>query len=412
MDTRSKSFTEVDTYSLEEVNEQNSAYELDEKNSSVVIEEICNQFKEVLVTMVVEIGDGREVPITIHYEDKAEDLAKSFALAYKLPNEVMLKLAESIQFNIDQAISKGFPYNRSTHLNESPSINSINIPQRGDKARVVEKDMTENRLRASTPITTTNKKSKSKLTPEVISSVQRLYANAVKNKQQRTKINQLLKQEKEMESMECTFKPKIDLVSKKLMEITTKHRLFEDRINYNIQKNRQKINELRDSLYLEEKLKCPFKPKINQNTKVKTLSENIKQKKSVQELGSEYTFHPNINTSQNAHKGTVKFNKIEKDLKPKISGSKKISRNRGNSSIGEHLYLKGKKQINMKIVLQTEAMLKELKEHNKNFVQSKSNKILEKKKRSTFDSVFKTLDPHSNGTMSAKTPCIQSTLVV
>jgi len=426
--TISKSFIESDPHFLDELNMQSSISELDERrNSSVILEEIYSQFKEELVTIVVEIGDGREVPIVVYYGDKAEDLAKGFVQMYRLSTEVIQKLTENIQLNIDQALSKRA---RSTKLKDSLTVNSTNgsVLEQGVKkeqmklnTKMLKKDknslMSDNdKLRASTPLMNVNKRSK--LTPEVISSVQRLYVNAVRKKEQKARINQILKQEKEMENMEWTFKPKIDSLSRKLIETATNHGLFKDRISNNIQKTRQKISELRDTLYLEEKLNCPFKPKVNQNNNIKTLYENTKERKSVQKLGNEYTFHPNINTSQNTLKGIVKFNRIEKKKvselkpKPKICSPKKKSRNGTKTSIGEYLYLEGKKQINMKMLLQTEAMLKELKEHNKSFVQNNSNRILEKKKRSTFDGIFKTLDQYSNGIISAKTACIQSTLIV
>ena len=63
-----------------------------------------NEPKEELLTIIVEIGDGREEPITVYAGDRAEELAERFARKHKLDTKMRDKLTCHIQENINQAL--------------------------------------------------------------------------------------------------------------------------------------------------------------------------------------------------------------------------------------------------------------------------------------------------------------------
>ncbi len=60
--------------------------------------------REELVTIIVEIGDGREESIVAYAGDRAEDLAARFAARHGLDARMREKLAANIQQNIEQAL--------------------------------------------------------------------------------------------------------------------------------------------------------------------------------------------------------------------------------------------------------------------------------------------------------------------
>jgi len=57
-----------------------------------------------LLTIIVEIGDGREEAILVYPGDKAEKLAAEFAKKHNLDMKMLDKLTNLIQENIDQAM--------------------------------------------------------------------------------------------------------------------------------------------------------------------------------------------------------------------------------------------------------------------------------------------------------------------
>lgn len=448
------------------------------RSSNMIPEKACNRTKgderEELVTIIVEIGEEREVPIVVRSGDSAEELSKEFVAKHKLSAKVMQKLAENIQANIDAVMSRRASNNRSMkeenplkkHLQQNMQKKPLNgyKNMQGSKHRsrspiekknpkltnsFISNNRNNSRSRAGTPIggtvSSTSKLGKHTLTPELADSVQRLYVNAVKRQEMRRRVNEQLKQEKEVESMGWSFRPKIDALSRKLIEAAEKRGMLEDRVGSSVKRTRQKIAKIRDCMNLKEKLNCPFKPKINESSariadclskakavlgameqrdKFDLLFEDAKRRKELSKRqGSkepECTFQPNIGSSQSKLKGSVKFRKperkkistekLEGDLsyRPKVGRPPKVSRNGVKTSIGEYLYSEGRKKVNRRIVLQTQAMLQELQQHNKSFVQKTSSKMLENKKRSTFGSIFKTLDQDSDGIISAKNACKQS----
>ncbi len=62
--------------------------------------------REELVTIIVEIGDGREESIVVYTGDKAEDLARRFAAKHGLGKNMEMRLCENIRRNIAQARSE------------------------------------------------------------------------------------------------------------------------------------------------------------------------------------------------------------------------------------------------------------------------------------------------------------------
>eukprot|EP00826_Nyctotherus_ovalis_P057473 TRINITY_DN7857_c0_g3_i4.p1 TRINITY_DN7857_c0_g3~~TRINITY_DN7857_c0_g3_i4.p1 ORF type:complete len:510 (-),score=132.56 TRINITY_DN7857_c0_g3_i4:528-2057(-) len=471
------------------VKKENSANNVNERRScNMIPEEACSKIKrherEELVTIIVEIGDEREVPIVVRSGDSAEELSKEFVAKYKLSDKVMQKLAENIQANIDTVLSRRLSNNRSVkeenpsrrlsqqkntqgnikqqsmqkkllngYKNVQGSKNESRLPIEKNNPKLASSFMLNNRSnsrsRAVTPISgtvsSTNRMAKRTLTPELADSVQRLYVNAVKRQEMRRRVNEQLKQEKEVESMEWSFRPKIDALSRKLIETAKSHGMFEDRVGSSVKKARQKIAKIRDCMNLKEKLNCPFKPKINessariadcankaravlgtmeQRNKFDMLFEDAKRRKELSKKQKgrepECTFQPNIDSSQSKLKGLVKFCKPERKKsstenvggelshRPKVGRPPKVSRNGAKTSIGEYLYSEGKRKVNRRVVLQTQAMLQELQQHNRSFVQKESSKMLENRKRSTFGSIFKTLDQDSDGIISAKNACKQS----
>ena len=60
--------------------------------------------QEELITIIVEIGEGREESIVVYAGDRAENLAAKFAQNHGLDGKMQEKLTTHIQQNIDQAL--------------------------------------------------------------------------------------------------------------------------------------------------------------------------------------------------------------------------------------------------------------------------------------------------------------------
>ena len=81
-----------------------------EKLATPIIEEIgCESRtddREELITIIVEIGDGREETIIVYTGDNAGDLAETFATKHNLSETMKAKLRENIQLNMNQILEE------------------------------------------------------------------------------------------------------------------------------------------------------------------------------------------------------------------------------------------------------------------------------------------------------------------
>lgn len=429
------------------------------QEEGVIPEEVTCESKaedrEELVVIVVEVERGREVPIVVCYGDDAEELASTFARKHKLSQQEALKLKENIQVNINKALQRYFPKTKSTpkltsmqNYNKFLSKHNDAEKQRNKAKQVSKTKMNESvyedkgtRMKNSQSILELPRRSKGHITPDIAISVQRLYSNAVNKRKEAEKASEMRKKEKELEEQQWSFKPVIDPLSKKLasqMHSRTETHLQSKSVS-------KKLARIKDSIQLEEKLSCPFKPAINKNSskladsrsqqtstnllrlvgspsgKFEVLFEDARRRMLFQANSSRHahnpacTFRPSINASQRVvgNGGKVKkaARKMETSVqlhKPKTGRPPKKGRNEENAPIGTYLYLQGRRKASLKSLAQKEVVEKECKSHNKSFVQEESNRLLENRKRSKIDSIFKELDQDFDGIITGRDASTES----
>jgi len=436
----------------------NKAHNQEKKS---IPEEVTSESKtenrEELVVIVIELEKGHEVPIVVYYGDDAEELANTFASKYKLSSLETLKLKQNIQININKALNNYRPRTKPTRnynkfLTKNTSTYNPSLGRKSTKTGVVTKTnelelACENKVRADKSMRTKNSqlildlsgKSKRSTTPDIAMSVQRLYSIPINKKKEAEKLNEMKKKKKELEEQQWSFRPQIDPLSKKIANDNQKHSKVETRLGTKNKDSAKKRELIKDSQEQEEKLNCPFKPNINKkssqlannrNQRISTnllglvtnsnetfelLFEDAKRRKLFQANTAKYakqegcTFHPNIDLSQRVTKGTSKkkksMRKVEVEMpqyKPKTGRAPKITRNEENIPIGTYLYLQGRRKESMKFLMQKELITKQSKSCNKSFVQEESNRLLENKKRSKIDSIFKELDQDFDGIISGR----------
>jgi len=82
----------------------------DQKISTPILEEIGLESRtddrEELITIIVEISEGREETIIVHNGDTAEELAEKFALKHNLNEHMKSKLRDNIQANINEILKE------------------------------------------------------------------------------------------------------------------------------------------------------------------------------------------------------------------------------------------------------------------------------------------------------------------
>eukprot|EP00826_Nyctotherus_ovalis_P003845 TRINITY_DN10796_c0_g1_i2.p1 TRINITY_DN10796_c0_g1~~TRINITY_DN10796_c0_g1_i2.p1 ORF type:complete len:305 (-),score=104.11 TRINITY_DN10796_c0_g1_i2:2338-3252(-) len=250
--------------------------------------------KEELLTILLDIGNGVEEPITIYTADKAEDVAKSFASRHGMSEKMQEKLRKHIQQTIDQVLvevaleeserkeniqiednkeEKGEVVLERKVLEGSP-LNALPVHARlhvqaVSKQRALKytrdycifNKMTvvnakaDNERRARTRPISSNKNS--------LNFGDRLYQKGMKRLEEHEREVREAKKSREMaEQQKYTFKPEINANSKLLAKDASRDKP-EDRLIMVGQAVQEKKEQQKTALDIEDKLKCTFHPELN-----------------------------------------------------------------------------------------------------------------------------------------------------
>ena len=74
------------------------------QNESSTPKSIRNKDKEELLTILLDVGDGVEKPITIYCDDDPKDIVDNFIKVHNLPDKIKEKLEVYIKENIEQVM--------------------------------------------------------------------------------------------------------------------------------------------------------------------------------------------------------------------------------------------------------------------------------------------------------------------
>jgi len=353
---------------------------------STIIEEksYVSREDEELIRIVVDMEDGTQENIIVHYDDNVDELTRKFAVKHELSEEVLERLRQNIKENIDDALNiddnvspviKRESYTKDLSkyimkntkiINETHTLNSVEPEKKPIRRKTKDRKKEHAKLRRTA-------KSFSRLEDKLLS----------RHKQER--IEQLRQIKLQEEIAKCTFKPKL-----------TKH-TSELAIQLKRSKSKSDTNKF-DLLFDDAKRR-----------------RYIKEQKN--ELISECTFKPNIEISQQVSKRilTEKVNHVRKSYKsinytyrPKISRGPKVERRLGNMSIGEYLYMEGKKKLEQLSSLENKKHLQEWENTNKSYVQDESKRIVDSMKITSFTEVFNILDHNSDGVICIETIDVES----
>eukprot|EP01022_Parablepharisma_sp_SALTPOND_P021055 TRINITY_DN3_c1_g1_i1.p4 TRINITY_DN3_c1_g1~~TRINITY_DN3_c1_g1_i1.p4 ORF type:complete len:526 (-),score=81.73 TRINITY_DN3_c1_g1_i1:20779-22356(-) len=356
----------------------NFTYHLTDGNiATPILEEIgCESRtddREELITIIVEIGDGREETIVVHNGDKADELAERFAMKHHLSEAMKEKLKENIQANIDEVIREMDAEEQLQEIEEMDK-NPENVPEddpepqseasntgfmaknMSQKAGNTQKSSPERKTVGSISSPkeievqdlTPTKGSRSALeriglskTPKPQNYGHKLYEKAMKVKEEREKKHEQIRKEKELEVPQWSFKPSINPVSRSMTKQAGSQSKLEDRLLQEGRRIQEKREQIKTNMTVEEQMNCPFKPEVNKNSmkladdrsrmvsaihssmsvsswgdKFEFLFEDAKRRQSHKSrLGKivpdeECTFHPSIEISQRATVGSSSSKKL------------------------------------------------------------------------------------------------------
>eukprot|EP00831_Metopus_contortus_P067466 TRINITY_DN6020_c0_g1_i1.p1 TRINITY_DN6020_c0_g1~~TRINITY_DN6020_c0_g1_i1.p1 ORF type:complete len:433 (-),score=102.28 TRINITY_DN6020_c0_g1_i1:546-1844(-) len=316
---------------------------------------------EELVTIVVELGMGREESIVVNLGDKAEDLAIEFIRKHNLQESLLPKLTDNIQANIDQALIEIVQQegeNEEQKVEPSPGEEGMEPQEFIQEEYVNAKGCLEAPVR-SRPMTVFERlhkeallkqrkenESKNQKVMEALMEVRnedltrsphteisdlrtpgkaalnygsRLYQKGVKMKEEIERKCCEAKKDQEIRQMKYhTFKPMINLTSKLITETAhSQPGRPEDRLLRSGNLINEKKQQQRTVFLIEDKLRCPFHPELNkvsedlameryniQNSRFSFLFEDANKRKEYQNRlekivpDTECTFHPDIAVSQ------------------------------------------------------------------------------------------------------------------
>ena len=181
----------------------------------------------VVLVMTVELGEGRSDTITVHEHDEPTDLAHAFGQRHSLNTRLTQALTKTIEANIEELVSE-----IDTGSVQEPSGSNIGEilyykgkkMQESTKERALElmqkREIEEKRELTFHPqiLTKTGKQRSSNPEDDLLS----------RSRQTREAL-ELKKQEiLQLETAECTFTPKINLVSQRLAGSKSSSQKFEE----------------------------------------------------------------------------------------------------------------------------------------------------------------------------------------
>ncbi len=267
---------------------------------------------EELITIIVDIGDGREESIVVHFGDLAGDLAAEFAKKHGLDLRMQKKLERHVQENIDIAMAEEAqqdispPRQPGTEPIQELSCGSEESPAKSAASPVDQQLEGLLRWRGSTPkrspvvpmtklpvherlhMQAMNKQRAGRVSQESglvalrgaeergsqslrpsssdrnsLNYGQRLYEKGVKKLEERDRECQEVIKDRELEERKLyTFKPTIDANSEELAREVPRERL-EDRLIMAGQALQARKKQQHTASLVEDKLKCTFHPEVN-----------------------------------------------------------------------------------------------------------------------------------------------------
>ena len=347
-----------------------------------------NRGQEILI-LNVDVSDNKKDKIIVHEYDVPEKLATEFVKKHNLNSNIIDVLAKEIYRNISDLLK---PHQ---NINLQTTYSSTIYPQ--------------------------CKFSNSKATSSTENYGEKLYSKGLKKIEQNTNMKQVLKMQIEQEeNQELTFKPKINPISNIIAQRNT------NRSQDSIKKKENTIAKYQIEKRVEEQIACSFTPRINsssnkilQNTK-KIISNRFnhlyeeanirRQKQEKLNRENEFSFKPelcnNYRINSSAERLYVKkscddLNNSNKnrELKDPITGqdffipiiNKGIYYRNREIPIGDHLYSMEKKNIESSYDYSRNPNLQ---------ARKKTEELVQKSKVNRYSEIFQQLNPNDEGLIS------------
>lgn len=289
---------------------------------------------------------------------------------------------------------------------------------------------------------------------------ERIYERTKREREEKEMFLTRKKAEKEQKELKnATFKPSLNPRSKQLIRSYSSSRP-EERLIKSGQILDQRLENQRNALVIQEKLECPFRPKINpqseniarraystthadarerKNMDFTRLFEDSKrriqerEKLFISKAKNECTFKPNTTFTKDyirispTNKNVIErltidkrltnfkhyedLNEIKIEYKPKTGRAPKNIRNSAGLPIGDYLYSQSKvKQENYEKIRKLENE-KYKKSSNSAIIKEESRKLVENMKNLSFQKIFELLDSDEDGIITAKDVDITSILI-
>lgn len=385
--------------------EELSSY--DETITSILEEDSANTEDKELITVVVDMEDGRQETIVVHCDDDVDELTREFAAKHELSEDVLERLRLSIKENIDAALNES-ESNTETSKEEIPAANEKNkiVPilkkdanlskyfSKNTKAVAEGNKQHDLLLNNAEVVKTSNRKRNMEERMKKRKKMARSFSSLESRLLNKDKLERLeaLRQDKMKEEIaKCTFKPKLNRIS---LELAT--------------------HCLKRSMSRSESTANKFELLFDDARRRRYLKEHQDDS-----LNTECTFKPDIKVSQQVTRGILAekknrsckpYTNIDQTYRPKTGRGPKVERRLRNISIGDYLYMQGKKRLEQLTSLEAIRSLQEWENCNKSYVQDESKKIVENMKLSSFREIFNALDQDSDGLISIDTICTSSTL--
>ncbi|OMJ94831.1 hypothetical protein SteCoe_1850 [Stentor coeruleus] len=276
-----------------------------------------NQGNRELLTMTVEIGDGRQDIIAIHENDDPADLARVFADKHGLDDSLMQSLINLIQENKDIIKRKEQGELGSLDWMASHSMSPSNqlhehknkTPKKPKKGTVYDRIYQQLKKNNTSVTMQTSQMSKSK-SSGTFNYGEYLYMKGLKKKEECKKAAELKQQAKEdSEIPELTFSPNINRNSSMISPRNADKP--EEKLWKKGQEYKEKLEKLKQAQEDDEMKECKFTPNINAKSKKKDkskkiyeklydMAEMLKEKQlKVQEVEQkQYTFKPDVSLTK------------------------------------------------------------------------------------------------------------------
>ncbi|OMJ70291.1 hypothetical protein SteCoe_31756 [Stentor coeruleus] len=339
-----------------------------------------NRGQEILV-MTVNITENRKDQIIVHEYDDPEELAKNFIMSYNLNPKLVTLLTDEIINNLSDLATPSTSLPQEYHQSDSYDyFSKKNYGQKLYEKGLRKLEQNENQKQAL-KIRIEQEKDKELTFQPKINPVSNMLAQRMGNRstdsirKKESAIARVHVDRKAEELSACTFAPKINPNSAKMLEYKQRpgskrfQDLYEDSI---IRKQKQE--------FLQKQAEFSFKPEILSNHNVSSNGERLYSKKPLDEL--ENSFDSELKDPNTGQELFV----------PKINKGK-YSRTR-ELPIGEHLYSQRRDGTENGEVLNAGPSLE---------AKKRSEELLKRSKRNRYYEIFQQMNPDDQGLIHYET---------